>query len=190
MPLPWHQGKPHPYFRDVFWHIQCAIQHSQCVFHDLSNPAGTFLLGSVCCALDIITLQFLVAWWLNFKKKDEACYFLGGLWAPTLLLPVTMCLFKKFVPTFLISFCPWSLLFSRLNNHNSHSLPSQEWGSFSLVILVALLWIHSNRSMSFLCWRNVISFFPCILWEAVSGFPRIVQEGVNVYRQTGSLQCD
>ena len=33
--------------------------------------------GSACCALGIMALEFLVAWWLNFKKKDGACSCLG-----------------------------------------------------------------------------------------------------------------
>ncbi|XP_063182760.1 phospholipase ABHD3 isoform X5 [Chroicocephalus ridibundus] len=46
---------------------------------------------------------------------------------------------------------PRSLLFSRLNIPNSLSLSSQERCSSPLIILVALLWTHSNRSMSFSC---------------------------------------
>ncbi|KAK4821259.1 hypothetical protein QYF61_017137 [Mycteria americana] len=42
-----------------------------------------------------------------------------------------------------------SLLFSRLNNPNSLSLSSQKCSS-PLTIFMALLWTHSNRSMSFL----------------------------------------
>ncbi|KAK4827484.1 hypothetical protein QYF61_018784 [Mycteria americana] len=48
--------------------------------------------------------------------------------------------------------CPQSLLFSRLNNPNSLSLSSQERCSSPRIIFVALLWTHSNSSMSFLCW--------------------------------------
>ena len=48
--------------------------------------------------------------------------------------------------------CPQSLLFSRLNNSNSLSLSSQESCSIHLTVFVALLWYHSNKSMSFLCW--------------------------------------
>ncbi|KAK4832903.1 hypothetical protein QYF61_026546 [Mycteria americana] len=47
---------------------------------------------------------------------------------------------------------PRSLLFSRLNNPNSLSQSAQERCSSPLIIFVALLWTHSNRSMSFLYW--------------------------------------
>ncbi|KAK4831337.1 hypothetical protein QYF61_017468 [Mycteria americana] len=47
---------------------------------------------------------------------------------------------------------PHSLIFSRLNNPNSLSLSAQERCSSPLIIFVALLWTHSNRPMSFLCW--------------------------------------
>ena len=47
---------------------------------------------------------------------------------------------------------PLSLLFSRLNSPSSFSLSSQERCSSPLIIFVALLWTHSNRSTSFLYW--------------------------------------
>ncbi|KAK4827407.1 hypothetical protein QYF61_017837 [Mycteria americana] len=72
--------------------------------------------------------------------------------------PITTCPCKKSLSSFLVGpFRYWkatirfprSLLFSRLNNPNSLSLPSQERCSSPLIIFVALLWTHSNRSMSF-----------------------------------------
>jgi len=45
-----------------------------------------------------------------------------------------------------------NLLLSRLNNPNSLSLSLQERCSSPLINFVALLWTHSNNSISFLCW--------------------------------------
>lgn len=42
--------------------------------------------------------------------------------------------------------CTRSLLFSRMNNHNSLRLSSEERCSRLLINFVALLWTHSNRS--------------------------------------------
>ena len=47
---------------------------------------------------------------------------------------------------------PYSLLFSRLNEPSSLSLPSQGRCSSPLIIFVAFLWTLSNSSTSFLCW--------------------------------------
>ena len=47
---------------------------------------------------------------------------------------------------------PWSLLLSRLKSPSSLSLTSKGRCSSSLIIFEALLWTHSNSSMSFLCW--------------------------------------
>ena len=47
---------------------------------------------------------------------------------------------------------PRSLLFSRLNSPNSLSPSLQKRCSIPLISFVSLLWPHSNRSVSFLCW--------------------------------------
>lgn len=73
--------------------------------------------------------------------------------------PVTTCPCKKYVSSFLVGSlhilegCSEGSLqfsFSRLYSPNSLSLSLQERASFPLIIFMALLWTHSNRSTFFL----------------------------------------
>ena len=60
---------------------------------------------------------------------------------------------------------PWSLLLSRLKRPSSLSLTSKGRCSSSLIIFEALLWTHSNSSMSFMCcgpqsWKQYSRWVP------------------------------
>ena len=71
---------------------------------------------------------------------------------PLLLVLSLQALVKSPSPALLQAPSGTKRLFSRLNSPSSLSLPSQERCSSPLIIFMVLLWPHSDRSMSVLCW--------------------------------------
>lgn len=80
-----------------------------------------------------------------------------------------------------------SCLLTRLNNRSSQPFLIVEGFQRPLIIFVSILWAHSNRSLSFLCWG------PC-RWDRIPSLALLsmlilVQSSIGLLFWTASCHC-